>query len=146
MNPVNDNELEKFCKKFEHLNHISFPSIDDNKVSIFIGFDNLELILCSKAAKGPKNTPWAVEIPLEWTCACRTSVKADEQNPVFKTQIHSHPHLDNELSTKVQQRMKIENYGIASSKRAMQFLESTTKFSDGHYEIGHSWERKRQVT
>ena len=39
--------------------------------------------------------------------------------------------------------MKIENYGIASSTRAMskndenalQILESTTKFSDGDYEI-----------
>ena len=40
--------------------------------------------------------------------------------------------------------MKIENYGIASSKKAMskndeealQIFESTTKLSDGHYEIG----------
>ena len=44
MNPVNTNELNKLCKKFEHLNHISFPNVDDNKVSIIIGIDNLELI------------------------------------------------------------------------------------------------------
>ena len=102
MNPVNT-ELNKLCKKFEHLNHISFPNVDENKVSIIIGIDNLELIHYSKVIKGPKNTPWAVETPLGWTCAGKTSVTADEQNPVFKTQINSHPHLDNELFTKVQQ-------------------------------------------
>ena len=68
---------------------------------------------------------------------------------MFKAQINSHPHLDNELFTKVQQWMKIENYGIASSKRAMskndekalQILESTTNFFDGRYEIGHLWKK-----
>ena len=44
MNSVNTNELNKLCKKFEHLNHISFPNVDENKVSIIIGIDNLELI------------------------------------------------------------------------------------------------------
>ena len=153
MNPVNTNELNKLCKKFEHLNHISFPNVDENKVSIIIGIDNLELIHYSKVIKGPKNTPWAVETLLGWAHAGKTSVTADEQNPVFKTQINSHPHLDNELFTKVQQWMKIENYGIASSKRAMskndekapQILESTTNFSDGHYEIGLLWKENAKL-
>ena len=64
MNPVNTNELNKLCKKIEHLKHISFPNIDENKVSIFIGIDNLELIHYSKVIKGPKNTPWVVETSL----------------------------------------------------------------------------------
>ena len=119
MNPFKTNELNKLCKKFEHLNHNSFPNVDDNKVCIIIGIDNLELIHYSNVIKSPKNTTWAVETPLGWTCGAKISVTADEQNPVFKTQINSHPHLDNELFTKVQQWIKIENYGIASSKRAM---------------------------
>ena len=41
MKLVNTNELNKLCKKFEHLNHISFPIADDNKVSIIIGIDSL---------------------------------------------------------------------------------------------------------
>ena len=57
MNPVNTNELNKLCKKFEHLNHISFPNVDENKVSIIIGIDNLELIHYSKVIKGPKTRP-----------------------------------------------------------------------------------------
>ena len=40
-----------FCKKFEHLNHISFPNVDDNKVCIIIGIDNLELIHYSNVIK-----------------------------------------------------------------------------------------------
>ena len=123
MSPVNTNELNKLCKKIEHLNPISFPNFDENKVSIVIGIDNLELIHHNRVIKGPKNTPWAVETPLGWTCAGKSSVTADEQNPVFKTQINSHPHLDNELFTKVQQWKKIENYGIVSSKKAMSKIE-----------------------
>ena len=97
--------------------------------------------------------PWTVETPLRWTCAGKTSVTADQQNPVFKTQINCHPHLDNELFTKVQQWMKIENYGIGSSKRAMskkdekaqQILELTTNFSDGHYKIGLLWKENAKL-
>ena len=57
MNPVNANELNKLCKKFEHLNHISFPNVDESKVSIIIGIDNLELIHYSMVIKGPKTRP-----------------------------------------------------------------------------------------
>ena len=49
--------------------------------------------------------------------------------------------------------MKIENYGISSSRRAMskndekavQILESTTNFSDGHYEIGLLWKENAKL-
>ena len=30
MSPVNTNEMNKLCKKFEHLNHLSFPNVDEN--------------------------------------------------------------------------------------------------------------------
>ena len=100
MNPVNIIELNKLCKKFEHLKHISFPNGDDNKVSLIVDIDNLHLIHYSQVIKGQKNTPRDVETPLGWTFACKTSVTADEQNPLFKTQISSHPHLDIELYKK----------------------------------------------
>ena len=154
MNPVSTNELNQLCRKFEHLNHISFPNVDDNKVSLIIGIDSLELVHYSKVIKSPKNTrPWAVETPLVWTCAGKNSDTADKRNPVFKTQINSHLHLDNEFFTKVQQWMKIKNYGIASPKKAMSkngekallILESTTKFSDGHYEIGLLWKENANL-
>ena len=31
MNPVNTIELNKICEEFEHLKHIWFPNVDDNK-------------------------------------------------------------------------------------------------------------------
>ena len=138
--PVKTSELNKLCSKFDHLKHITFPNVKQNQVCIIIGIDNLGLIHYNEIVKGPKNTPWAVKTPLGWTCAGKTNIIADEQNPVLKTQICSHGQLDNELFTKVQDWMNIENYGIASKKKALskndekalEILQSTTRFKDGH--------------
>ena len=111
---------------------------------IIIRIDNLELIHYSETIKGLKSRPWAVKTPLSWTCAGKTNIIADEQNPVLKTQFCSHGQLDNELFTKVQDLMKIENYGIASKKKAqpkndekaLENSQSTIIFKNGHYEVG----------
>ena len=81
---------------------------------VIIGIDNFELIHHSEIVKGPKNTPWSVKTPQGWTCAGKTNRIADKQNRVLKTQVCSLGQLDNDLFTKVQDWMKIENYGIAS--------------------------------
>ena len=117
MTPVKTSELHKLCSKFDHLKHITFPNVKQNQVCIIIGIDNLDLIHFNEIVKGPKNTPWAVKTPLGWTCAGKTNIIADEQNLVLKTQICSHGQLDNELFTKVQDWMEIENYGIASKEK-----------------------------
>ena len=147
MTPVKTSELNKLCSKFDHLKHITFPNVKQNQVCKIIGIDNLELIHYSEIVKGPKNTPWAVRTPLGWTCARKTKIFADEQNPVLKTQTFSHGQLDNEFFTKVQDWMKIKNYGIASKRKALfkndekalEILQSTTRFRDGHYEVGLLW-------
>ena len=101
MTTVKTIELNKLCSKFDHLKHIRFPNVTPNQVCIIIGIDNLELIHYSEIFKGPKNTPWAVKTPVGWTCAAKTNIIADEQNPVLKTQICCHGQLDNKLFTKV---------------------------------------------
>ena len=153
MTPVKTSELNKLCSKFDHLKHITFPNVKQNQVCIIIGIDNLELIHYNEIVKGPKNTPWAVKTPLGWTCAGKTNIIADEQSPVLKTQICSHGQLDNELFTKVQDWVKIENYGIASKKKALskndekalEILQSTTRFKDGHYEVGLLWKENAKL-
>ena len=57
MNPVNTFELNKLCKNFEYVKHMSFLDPDDNKVSLIFGIGNVELIHYSKLFKDPKNTP-----------------------------------------------------------------------------------------
>ena len=55
--------------------------------------------------------------------------------------------MDNEFFIKVHDWMKIENYGIASKKKALskndekalEVLQSTNRFKDGHYEVGFLW-------
>ena len=117
--PVKASELNKLCSKFDHLKQFTFSNVKQNQVCIIIGIDNLALIHYSVIVKGPKNTTWAVKTPLGWTCAGNTNIIADEKKPVLTTQICSHGQLDNELFTKVQDWMKIENYGIASKKKVL---------------------------
>ena len=131
-------------EKLNRLNHICFPDIGDNKVSIILGIDNLELIHYKQIVKGPKNEPWGVETQLGWTCAGNTNVIPDDCNPVLFTKVNSHPNMDNSMFKLVSDWMKIENLGIASSKktlskndkRAFEILEKTTKLVDDHYEVG----------
>ena len=73
-----------------------YPNIDENKVSLFIDIDNLEPIHYSKIIKGPKTRPGLLKL-FCWTSADKTRVTAEDHNPVFKIQISSHPHLDNEF-------------------------------------------------
>ena len=108
MTPVITSELKKLESKCDHPKHITFPNVKQNQVCKFIGIDNLELIQYSEIVKGPKNTPWAVKTPFGWTCAGKTNIIADEQNPVLKAQICSHGHLDNEFFIKFQEWMQIE--------------------------------------
>ena len=57
--------------------------------------------------------------------------------------------MDNSLFKLVQDWMKVENLGIASTrkalsekdKRAIDILEATTKIVDGHYQIGLLWKQ-----
>ena len=144
MSPVDTKKLNHLCDSFEHLDHIFCPNIGDNSVSIILVIDNLDLIHYKQLVKGPKNAPWAVETLLRWTCAGKTDLIPDDCNPVQFTQLNSHPNMDNSMFKLISDWMKIENLGIASSKKAMSksdkraldILESTTKLVNGHYEVG----------
>ena len=153
MSPVDTKKLNRLCDSFEHLNHICFPDIGDNNVSIILGIDNLDLIHYKQIVKGPKNAPWGVETQLDWTCSGKTDLIPDDCNPVQFTQLNSHPNMDNSMFKLVSDWMKIENLGIASSKKAMSKsdkraldnLENTTKLVNGHYEVGLLWKENADL-
>ena len=94
-----------------------------------------------------------VETQLDWTCAGKTDLIPDDCNPVQFTQLNSHPNVDNSMFMLVSDWMKIENLGIASSKKAMSkndkraldILESTTKLVNGHYEVGLLWKENADL-
>ena len=154
MSPVDTTKLNHLCDSFEHLNQICFPDIRENNVSIILGIDNLDLIHYKQIVKGPKNAPWGVETQLGWTCAGRTDLIPDDCNPVQFTQLNSHPNMDNSMFKLVSDWMKIENLGIASSKKAMSkndkraldILESTTELVNGHYEVGLLWKENADLS
>ena len=153
MSSVDTKKLNHLCDSFEHLNHICFPDIGNNNVSIILGIDNLDLIQYKQKVKGPKNAPWGVETQLGWTYAGKTNLLPDDCNPVQLTQLNSHPKMDNSMFRLVSDWMKIENLGIASSKKAMSkndkrapdILESTTKLVNGHYEVGFLWKENADL-
>ena len=153
MTPGKTSEQNKLCSKFDHLKHITLPNVKQNQVRITIGIDNLELIHYSEIVKDPKNTTWAVKTPLVWTCAGETSIIAEEQNPVHKTQICSNGQLGNKMFTKVQVWTKIRNYGTASKKKALskndekalEILQSTTRFIVDHYKVGLLWKENAKM-
>ena len=153
MSTVDTKKLNRFCDSFEHLNHICFPDIGDNNVSIILGIDNLDLIHYKQIVKGPKKAQWGVETQIGWTCAGKTDLIPDDCNPVQFTQLNSHPNMDNSMFNLVSDWMKIENLGIASSKKAMSKnnkraldnLENTTKLVNGHYEVGLLWKENADL-
>ena len=119
MSPVDTNKLYHLCDLFEHLNHIYFPDIGDKNVSIILGIKNLDLIHYKQIVKRHKNAPWGVETQLDWTCAGKTDLIPNDCNPVQFTQLNSHPNMDNSMFKLVSDWKKIENLGIASSKKAL---------------------------
>ncbi|XP_075250799.1 uncharacterized protein LOC142343002 [Convolutriloba macropyga] len=149
MSAVNVAQLNALCQNYDHLSHKNFPELERNNVSIIIGIDNLDLIHYKQIIKGPKNAPWGVETPLGWTCAGKTNLVLNESTQVQYTQVQNCPNMDDSLFKLVQDRMKVENWGIASprkalsenDKRAIEILESTTKIVDGHYQIGLLWKQ-----
>ena len=145
MSAVNVAHLNALCKNYDHLSHMNFPELERNNVSINIGIDNLDLIHYKKLLKGPKNDPWGVETSLGLPCAGKTNLVFNESTPVQYTQVQNCPNMDNSLSKLVQDWMKVENLGIASSRKALsendkKAIESL-EIVDGHYQIGFLWKQ-----
>ena len=122
-------------------------------MSIILGIDNLELIHYKKIVKGPKKAPWGVGTQLGWTCAGNSNLIPDDCNPVLFTKVNSHPNMDNSMFKLVSDWMKVENLGIASSKKtlskndkkALEILENTTKLVNDHYEVVLLWKENADL-
>ncbi|XP_063728597.1 uncharacterized protein LOC134856162 [Symsagittifera roscoffensis] len=147
--PVDIFQLNAMCNNFPHLKHVKYPDLNDNSISLVIGNNNPEYHEIKNTVYGPKNVPWAIETLLGWTCTGRNKTQNNSvpSVPVNFTQVHSHNNLDEKLYQKVLNWMKIENTGIASSKRshsksdkrAIDILENSCTLVDGHYQIDLLW-------
>ena len=116
-------------------------------MSHILAIGNLGLIHYKQLVKRPKNAAWGVGTQLGWTCAGKTVLIPDDCNPVLFTQFNSRPNIDKSMFKLVSDWMKIENLGIASSKKAMSkndkraldILENITKPVNGHHEVRLLW-------
>ena len=113
---------------------------------MIVDIDNLELINQSNILKGPKKLANAVKTSLD--CALENITST---NPMNHTQVHDLTHLDEKLfNDTTQQRLKVENYGIGSTKRslslkdkrALKILQKISKLVNGHNEIGILWKKR----
>ena len=60
-------ELNHVCSKHPHLQHISFPQLENNRIQVLLGIDATQYILEREFLQGPKNTPIAIRNVLDWT-------------------------------------------------------------------------------
>ena len=86
---------------------------------MIFGIGNLDLVHYKQLVKGPKYVPWGVETQIVSTCAGKNGLIADDYNQVQFAQLDSHPNMNKSMLKLVSEWIKIENLGIASSKKAM---------------------------
>ena len=71
-------ELNDVCSKRPHLQHISFPQLENNRIQVLLWIDATQYILEKEFLQGPKNTPFAIRNLLGWT---RTSPMRNNKEP-----------------------------------------------------------------
>ena len=136
--------LNSVCQQHPHLNHVKFPQLSSNSVSLLIGVDSYDVICSRGVIHGPPNTPKALHTLLGWTIVGNSShqLPTTAQTLLVRT-----PTLDDELFQQVHRWMRQDIEGVSSAKkafssndrRAEKNLQSTTTKVEGRYQIGLLW-------
>ena len=136
--------LNSVCQQHPHLNHVKFPQLSSNSVSLLIGVDSYDVICSRGVIHGPPNTPKSLHTLLGWTIVGNSShqLPTTAQTLLVRT-----PTMDDELFQQVHRWMRQDIEGVSSAKkafssndrRAEKILQSTTTKVEGRYQIGLLW-------
>ena len=149
--------LDYDLQRNPHLNVADFEPVDSKKVTMLIGANIPEALLCTEVRRGNKDQPLAVKTKFGWTLF-GSSAKTDaddqvhikalyQQNPAEKNDEAGYKDLNKSL-----ERFWIqENVGILSERdiamsiddmEASKVLEKNTKLLDGRYEVPMLWKNE----
>ena len=103
------------CQQHPHLNHVTFPQLHSNNVSLLIGEDAYDVICSREVIHGPPNTPTALNIVLGWTIVGASS---HQPSTTAETLLVQTPTLDDELLHQVQHWRRLDNERVSSTKKA----------------------------
>jgi len=132
--------------KWPHLSGLEFPEpISNHRTELLLGADYFTLIVPRQVVEGPQGAPSAVRTALGWTVSGRHYPKT-EVNSYYVGHIQDQADMD--LEKMVRDFWRTESFGTKydapprmsrEDERAMQIMESTTRWTGQSYETGLLW-------
>ena len=134
--------------KFLHLVDITFPKFKEDKVTLLIGTNYMDLLLHRDYIKGRIGEPIAIKTVFDWILVgSDINVNCNFEN--FKNTNVYYNFMTNfdDLNKNICKFWENESYGTSPKsvllppydQRALEILKNTTKFKNGHFEVGHLW-------
>lgn len=131
--------------KWSHLKGIEFPQLDDKRITLLIGSDVPEAHWIIDQRRGKKKQPYAILTPLGWTLMGPIGSVGHSSGEVNFIRVS-----DEKLRQRVEKMFLMDfsehqmNKGLSSSledKRALNMMEGTLQFINGHYQLGLPWRK-----
>ena len=134
--------------KFSHLADITFPEFKEDELTLLIGTNYMDLLLHRDYIKGRIGEPIAIKTVFGWILVgSDIDVNCNFEN--FKnTNVYCNFMANfDDLNKNICKFWDIESYGTLPKsallppyhQRALEILENTTKFKNGHFEVGLLW-------
>ena len=130
--------------KYPHLQDLTFPVVDFERVSIIVG-SNVPVAHLQKEVRIPKDNKsglYGYRYPLGWSISGPLTIAGTRRAELNFISVGHKP------DDFVERFWKIEDYGTLKAgekplsvedKRALKIIEETTTLVDGHYEVGLLW-------
>ena len=134
--------------RFSHLADIKFSEFKEDEVTLLIGTNHMDLLLHRDYINGSIGEPTAIKNVFGWILVgSDNNVNCNFEN--FKnTNVYCNfmTNFDN-LNKSICKFWEIESYGTLPKfallppydQRALEILENTAKFKNGHFEVGLLW-------
>ena len=134
-------DVNEMKSKFSHLAGITFPEFKEDEVTLLIGTNYMDLLLHRDYIKGKIGEPMAIKTVFGRTLVgSDINVSCNFEN--FKnTNVYCNFTTNfDDLNKNICKFWEIESYGtLPKFQRTLEILENTTKFKNGHFEVGLLW-------
>ena len=136
-------DANEIKNQYQHLKDILFCDINDGNIGLLIGINYSDLLIHRDFRVGDPGDPIAVKTVLGWMLVGGSKLITKNSiscNSLLNTTLES-------LNQNVKQFWQIDSYGTvpesqlisSNEKRSLELLEKTTKFVNGHFQVGLLW-------